>query len=98
MILEGLQGKAEGRLLIFVLRPQVSQSRYDSWRDQFLSNMGQVFAIKKIDQREAYQNLQIESFEQLKLDMGVKSLVILVNNCSPASNQTACFLGLFGRL
>jgi hypothetical protein len=27
---------------------------YDSWRDQFLSFLGQAFETKKLDQREVY--------------------------------------------
>ena len=57
ILLEGLRG---GPVADTCVEYQISQSMYYSWRDQFLSNMGQVFETKKIDQREAYQNRQID--------------------------------------
>ena len=49
IILEGLKGRPVADICI---EHQISQSMYYSWRDQFLTNMGQVFDTKKIDQRE----------------------------------------------
>jgi 2-oxo-4-hydroxy-4-carboxy--5-ureidoimidazoline (OHCU) decarboxylase len=45
---------------------------YYRWRDQFLSNMGQVFETKKIDQREAYQNRQIDKMKKIINDLTIE--------------------------
>ena len=45
---------------------------YYSWRDQFLSNMGQVFETKKRNQREAYQNLQMDKMKKIIADLTIE--------------------------
>ena len=62
IILEGLKGRPGADICI---EHQISQSMYYSWRDQFLTNMGQVFDTKKIDQREAYQNHKIDKMKRI---------------------------------
>ena len=47
IILEGLKGRPVADICV---EHQISQSMYGSWRDPFLSNMGQVFETKNIDQ------------------------------------------------
>ena len=69
IILEGLKGRPVADICV---EYQISQSMYYSWRDQFLSNMGQVFETKKIDQREAYQNLQINKMKKIIADLTIE--------------------------
>ena len=69
IILEGLKGRAVADICV---EYQISQSMYYSWRDQFLSNMGQVFETKKIDQREAYQNRQIDKMKKIIADLTIE--------------------------
>jgi len=69
IILEGLKGRPVADICI---EHQISQSMYYSWRDQFLSNMGQVFETKKIDQREAYQNRQIDKMKKIIADLTIE--------------------------
>ena len=45
---------------------------YYSWRDQFLSNMGQAFETKKLDQREVYQNRQIDKMKKIIADLTIE--------------------------
>ena len=63
IILEDLKGRIEH---------QISQSMYYSWRDQFLTNMRQVFDTKKIDQREAYQNHKIDKMKRIIADLTIE--------------------------
>jgi len=61
IILEGLKGKPVADICI---EHQISQSMYYSWRDQFLSNMGQVFELKKMSTREQHlkqQNIKLKN-------------------------------------
>ena len=69
IILEGLKGRPVADICV---EYQISQSMYYSWRDQFLSNMGQVFETKKIDQREAYQNRQIDKMKKIIADLTIE--------------------------
>ena len=69
IILEGLKGRP---IVDICLEYQISQSMYYSWRDQFLSNMGQVFETKKFDQREAYQNRQIDKMKKIIADLTIE--------------------------
>ena len=69
IILEGLKGRPVADICV---EYQISQSMYYSWRDQFLSNMGQVFETKKIDQREAYQNRQIDKMKKIFADLTIE--------------------------
>ena len=69
IILEGLKGRPVADICV---EYQISQSMYYSWRDQFLSNMGQVFETKKIDQREAYQNCQIDKMKKIIADLTIE--------------------------
>ena len=69
IILEGLKGRPVADICV---EHQISQSMYYSWRDQFLSNMGQVFETKKIDQREAYQNHQIDKMKKIIADLTIE--------------------------
>ena len=69
IILEGLKGRPVADICV---EYQISQSMYYSWRDQFLSNMGQVFETKKIDQREAYQNRQIDKMKMIFADLTIE--------------------------
>ena len=69
IILEGLKGRPVADICV---EYQISQSMYYSWRDQFLSNMGQVFETKKIDQREAYQNRQIDKRKKIIADLTIE--------------------------
>mgnify|MGYP001804471926 FL=1 len=69
IILEGLKGRPVADICV---EYQISQSMYYSWRDQFLSNMGQVFETKKIDQREAYQNRQIDMMKKIIADLTIE--------------------------
>ena len=69
IILEGLKGRPVADICV---EYQISQSMYYSWRDQFLSNMGQVFETKKIDQREAYQNRQINKMKKIIADLTIE--------------------------
>ena len=69
IILEGLKGRPVADICI---EHQISQSMYYSWRDQFLSNMGQVFETKKRNQREAYQNLQMDKMKKIIADLTIE--------------------------
>ena len=69
IILEGLKGRPVADICV---EYQISQSMYYSWRDQFLSNMGQVFETKKIDQRQAYQNRQIDKMKKIIADLTIE--------------------------
>ena len=69
IILEGLKGRP---IADICAEYQISQSMYYSWRDQFLSNMGQVFETKKIGQREAYQNRQIDKMKKIIADLTIE--------------------------
>ena len=69
IILEGLKGRPVADVCI---EHQISQSMYYSWRDQFLSNMSQVFETKKIDQREAYQNHQIDKMKKIIANLTIE--------------------------
>ena len=69
IILEGLKGRPVSDICI---EHQISQSMYDSWRDQFLSNMGQAFETKKLDQREVYQNRQIDKMKKIIADLTIE--------------------------
>ncbi len=69
IILEGLKGRPVADICV---EYQISQSMYYSWSDQFLSNMGQVFETKKIDQREAYQNRQIDKMKKIIADLTIE--------------------------
>ena len=55
IILEGLKGRPVADICI---EHQISQSMYYSWRDQFLSNMGHVFELKKMSTREQHLKQQ----------------------------------------
>ena len=55
IILEGLKGRP---VTIISIEYQINQSNYCSWRDQFLSNMGQVFELKKMSTREQHLKQQ----------------------------------------
>ena len=69
IILEGLKGRPVADICI---EHQISQSMYYSWRDQFLSNMGQVFETKKRNQLEAYQNLQMDKMKKIIADLTIE--------------------------
>jgi len=69
IILEGLKGRPVAEICF---EHQISQSMYYNWRDQFLSNMGQVFETKKIDQRQAYQNRQIDNMKKIIADLTIE--------------------------
>ena len=69
IILEGLKGRPVADICI---EHQISQSMYYSWRDQFLTNMGQVFDTKKIDQREAYQHHKIDKMKRIIADLTIE--------------------------
>ena len=69
IILEGLKGRPVADICV---EYQISQSMYYSWGDQFLSNMGQVFETKKIDQREVYQNRQIDKMKKIIADLTIE--------------------------
>ena len=69
IILEGLKGRPVADICI---EHQISQSMYYSWRDQFVSNMGQAFETKKINQREAHQNLQIDKMKKIIADLTIE--------------------------
>ena len=69
IILEGLKGRPVADICI---EHQISQSMYYSWRDQFLTNMEQVFDTKKIDQREAYQNHKIDKMKRIIADLTIE--------------------------
>ena len=69
IILEGLKGRPVADICI---EHQISQSMYYSWRDQFLTNMGQVFDTKKIDQHEAYQNHKIDKMKRIIADLTIE--------------------------
>ena len=69
IILEGLKGRPVADICI---EHQISQSMYYSWRDQFLSNMGQVIETKKRNQREAYQNLQMDKMKKIIADLTIE--------------------------
>ena len=69
ILIEGLIGRPVADICV---EYQFSQSIYFSWGDQFLSNMGQVFETKKIDQREAYQNRQIDKMKKIIADLTIE--------------------------
>lgn len=69
IILEGLKGRPVADICI---EHQISQSMYYSWRDQFLSNMEQAFETKRINQREAHQNLQIDKMKKIIADLTIE--------------------------
>ena len=69
IILEGLKGRPVADICI---EHQISQSMYYSWRDQFLSNMGHVLETKKRNQREAYQNLQMDKMKKIIADLTIE--------------------------
>ena len=69
IILEGLKGRPVADICF---EHQISQSMYYSWRDQFLSNMGLAFETKKVDQREAYQNRQIDKMKKIIADLTIE--------------------------
>ena len=69
IILEGLKGRPVADTCV---EHQISQSMYYSWRDQFLSNMGQVFETRKIVQREPYQNRQIDKMKKMIADLTIE--------------------------
>ena len=69
IILEGLKGRPVSDICI---EHQISQSMYYSWRDKFLSNMGQAFETKKLDQREVYQNRQIDKMKKIIADLTIE--------------------------
>ena len=69
IILEGLKGRPVADICV---EYQISQSMYYSWRDQFLSNMGQAFETKKIDQPKAYQNRQIDKMIKIIADLTIE--------------------------
>lgn len=49
VVIEGLKGRPVGELCN---EHQVSQTQYYKWRDQFLANAPQAFAVAKIDRRQ----------------------------------------------
>jgi transposase-like protein len=51
MVLEGLQGKPVAEICT---EPQISQSPYDQWRDQFLTHMGTAFEVQQHPRTEAH--------------------------------------------
>ena len=69
IILEGLKGRSVSDICI---EHQISPSMYYSWRDQFLSNMGQAFETKNLDQREVYQNRQIDKMKKIIADLTIE--------------------------
>ena len=69
IILEGLKGRPVADIC---LGHQISQSMYCKWRHQFLSNMGHVFETKKFNQREAYQNRQIDKMKKIIADLTIE--------------------------
>ena len=51
IVLEGFTGKAVAEICT---EPQLSPSQYDPWRDQFLANAAQTFAVHQHTRREAH--------------------------------------------
>ena len=61
VVLDGLKGKS---IATICNEYQISQSLYYQWRDQFLSNVDQVFDIPKKGKKEAmleYENRQLKA-------------------------------------
>ena len=69
IVLEGIKGRPVAELC---LEHQISQSMYYAWRDQFLSNMDQAFETKKVNQKEAYQNHQMNKMKKIIADLTIE--------------------------
>ncbi len=69
IVLEGIKGRSMSEIC---LEYQISQSMYYAWRDQFLLNIDQVFAINKNKQQESYQKHQIHKMKKIIADLTIE--------------------------
>ena len=69
IVLEGIKGRPVAQIC---QEHQISQSMYYVWRDQLLTHMDKAFEVKRADQREAYQQKQVEKMKQIIADLTIE--------------------------
>ena len=69
IVLEGIKGRPVAQIC---QEHQISQSMYYVWRDQLLTHMDKALEVKKADQREIYQQKQVEKMKQIIADLTIE--------------------------
>ncbi len=69
VVLEGIKGRPASEICI---EYQISQSMYYAWRDQFLSNINQVFETNKNKQRDMHRTQKIEKMKKIIADLTIE--------------------------